>query len=88
MKVGLCTAKQSTFHFNIAIAELTAMKRNRPVPDAMLVLWNNGACGRVACRPENISACGGNPHPDCRDNATVVSRQRDGAVVLVQHRII
>jgi hypothetical protein len=38
MKVGLCTAKQATFRFNIAIAELTAMKENRPVRDAMLVL--------------------------------------------------
>jgi hypothetical protein len=36
MKVGLCTAKRTTFHFNIAIAELTAVKRNRPLPDAML----------------------------------------------------
>jgi hypothetical protein len=26
MRVGLCTAKGTTFHFNIAIAELTAMK--------------------------------------------------------------
>ena len=87
MKVGLCIAKRTTFHFNIAIAELIAMKRNRPVPDAMLGLLNNGACGRVAYRPENISA-GGLPHVDCRDNATVVSRQRDGAVVWVRHRII
>jgi hypothetical protein len=38
MKVGLCIAKQTAFHFNIAIAELTAMKRNRSLPDAMLVL--------------------------------------------------
>jgi hypothetical protein len=35
MKVGLRTAKQATFHFNIAIAELTAMKRNRLLPDAI-----------------------------------------------------
>jgi hypothetical protein len=38
MKVGLCIAKQAMFHFNIAIAELFAMKRNGPLPDAMLVL--------------------------------------------------
>ena len=48
MKVGSCIAKETTFHFNIAIAELTAMKRNWPLPDAMLVLLNHGACGRVA----------------------------------------
>jgi hypothetical protein len=52
MRVGLCTAKQVTFHFNIAIAELFAMKPNRPLPDAML------ASGRVAYCPENISAEG------------------------------
>jgi len=38
MRVGLCTAKRAAFHFNIAIAELFAMNRNRPLPDAMLVL--------------------------------------------------
>jgi hypothetical protein len=43
MKVGLYIAKQATFNFNVAIAELFATKRNRPLPDAMLVLWNNGA---------------------------------------------
>jgi hypothetical protein len=48
MKVGLYIAKRATFRFNIAIAELFAMKPNRPLPDAMLVLLNNGACGRVA----------------------------------------
>jgi hypothetical protein len=42
MKVGLCIAKQTAFHFNIAIAELFATKRNRPLPDAKLVLLNNG----------------------------------------------
>jgi hypothetical protein len=42
MKVGLCIAKQTAFHFNIAIAELTTIKRDRPLPDAML------ASGRVA----------------------------------------
>jgi hypothetical protein len=38
MKVDLYIAKRATFRFNIAIAELFAMKRNRPLPDAMLVL--------------------------------------------------
>jgi hypothetical protein len=38
MKVGLYIAKQATFNFNVAIAELTAMKRKRSLPDAMLVL--------------------------------------------------
>jgi hypothetical protein len=42
MKVGSRIAKETAFHFNIAIAELAAMKRNRPLPDAML------ASGRVA----------------------------------------
>jgi hypothetical protein len=81
MKVGLCIAKQATFHFNIAIAELTAVKRNRPLPHAML------ASGRVAYRPKTFPLRGC-PHADCRDNATAVSRQRDGTVVLVRHRII
>jgi hypothetical protein len=31
----LSIAKQATFNFNIAIAELTAMKRNGPLPDAI-----------------------------------------------------
>ena len=35
MKVGLCIAKRTTFHFNIAIAELAAMKRDRSLPDAI-----------------------------------------------------
>ena len=30
----------------------------------------------------------GCPHADCRDDATVVSHQREGAVVSVRHRII
>jgi hypothetical protein len=42
MKGGSCIAKETTFHFNIAIAELFAIKRSRPLPDAML------ASGRVA----------------------------------------
>jgi hypothetical protein len=41
----------------------------------------------VAYHPEIFSLrdC---PHTDCRDDATVVSHQREGAVVSVQHRII
>jgi hypothetical protein len=52
MKVDLYIARQTAFRFNIAIAEPTAMKRNWPLPDAML------ASGRVAYCPENISAEG------------------------------
>jgi hypothetical protein len=83
----LCIAKRATFHFNIAIAELAAVKSEsastgcnaRPIEQRGLWL--------VAYRPEIFSLrdC---PHTDCRDDATVVSHQRDGTVVWVRHRII
>jgi hypothetical protein len=48
MKVDLYIGKWATFRFNIAIAELAAMKSESASTKAMLVLLNNGACGRVA----------------------------------------
>jgi Arm DNA-binding domain len=42
----------------------------------------------VIADAHKTSPWGGGPHPDCRDDATVVSRQRDGTVVWALHRII
>jgi hypothetical protein len=63
MKVGLCIAKRTTFHFNIAIAELIAVKRNRPVPDAISAYRTTGLVASLGGSRRLSRRCDGGVAP-------------------------